>query len=131
MLYNNNSSFSINPFTIHRLSIYIYMDIWFYRCHELSIWENIHAHVLWSLCLTKKDKDQCWSSERASGPTVFLTWCQKFLSAALTAPIRNTSLVPQSVGLIVRMERVQRRGAKYSLGLPFLCEVSEPYRGRI
>ena len=35
---------------------------------------------------------------------------------------------PQSVELISRLERVQRRASKYILGLPFLCEASYEQR---
>jgi hypothetical protein len=35
---------------------------------------------------------------------------------------------PQTIGLIARLERVQRRASKYILDLPFLCESSYTQR---
>ena len=39
--------------------------------------------------------------------------------------------IPQSIDLIRKLERVQRRATKYILDLPFICDQAETYRDRL
>ena len=39
--------------------------------------------------------------------------------------------IPQSIDLIRKLERVQRRATKYILDLPFICDQTETYRDRL
>ena len=105
MLYNNNSSFSINPFTLHWLSIYPYP---YFITAMSSLLEKTFIHLYCEVrALPKRTRTSVLGIHQESfRPNSIFDRDQIFLSATLIAPIRITNLVPQSVGMIVRVERV-------------------------
>jgi hypothetical protein len=96
---------------------------------DLGIW--IASDLIWS----KHVLDRCARANKLLG---FVKRCSGEISDARTPRTLYLSLVrsvfgyssqvcsPQTVTLIQRMERVQRRATKYILNLPYLC--SETYR---
>ena len=99
---------------------------------DLGIW--IASDLTWS----KHILDRCARANKLLG---FIKRCSGEISDARTRRTLYLSLVrsvfgyssqvwsPQTVTLIQRMERVQRRATKYILNLPYLC--SETYRERL
>ena len=99
---------------------------------DLGIW--IASNLTWS----KQVLDRCARANKLLG---FVKRCSGEISDVRTRRTLYLSLVrsvfgyssqvwsPQTVTLIQRVERVQRRATKYILNLPYLC--SETYRERL
>ena len=69
---------------------------------------------------------------RRSGREITNTRTRRTLYLSVVRPVlayASQVWSPQSIGLIKRTERIQRRASKFILNLPFMC--SESYRDRL
>ena len=109
-----------------------------YKLHDVVLESTVHERDLgvWTssnLTWTKHFEEQCIQS------TKMLGYIRRFTLDIKNISVRRTlylTLVrsklchgcelwaPQSVELIKRMERIQRRASKFILDLPFICDVS-------
>ena len=99
---------------------------------DLGIW--VSSDLTW----TKHVLERCTKANkllgfvRRSGREITNTRTRRTLYLSVVRPVlayASQVWSPQSIGLIKRTERIQRRASKFILNLPFMC--SESYRDRL
>jgi len=100
--------------------------------------KDLEVYVSSDLTRKKHTLEQCAKANKLPG---FIRRCAMDVQSSSTRRTLNLAIVrpalgyatrvwsPQTIDLIRRIERVQRRASKFILDLPFLCE--ESYRDRL
>jgi hypothetical protein len=97
----------------------------------MSVEKDLGIWVASDLTWTKHVLERCAKANkllgfmRRSGGEISNSQTRRKLYLSVVRPVFASQVwSPQTIGLIRRLERVQRRAAKYILNLPYLCDES-------